>query len=135
MNKPIVKDVLFLQRKCEPALKEDLPIADDLTDTVMAWNTCLGLAANMIGYRKRAIILKERNRIVVMFNPEILKKKNEYVTEEACLSLAGMRETKRYRDIEVQYRDRNWIKRKEKYSGLSAQTIQHEMDHLEGILI
>lgn len=136
MIKPIVKDVFFLGQKSEPAGKEDLSIGQDLQDTLIAnQERCVGMAANMIGFRKRIIIVNIGFINLVMYNPVVLKKDTPYETEEGCLSLSGVRKTTRYQNIEVEYLDSKWKKHRQKYSGWTAQIILHEMDHLEGIII
>lgn len=136
MIRPICKDVLLLRQKSEPATKEDMPIVQDLLDTLKANETrCVGMAANMIGVRKRIIAVNVGFMNVAMINPVIMKKTDAYETEEGCLSLAGIRQTTRYQSIEVEYLDINWNKQRGKYSGWIAQIIQHECDHLEGIII
>ena len=130
MIKPIMKDIFFLGQKSEPATK------DDLQDTLAANRVgCVGMAANMIGVRKNIIIVNMGFVDVVMFNPVIIKMDTPYETEEGCLSLEGVRKTTRYRNIEVEYYDFSWKKRKQKLSGWTAQICQHEMDHLAGIII
>ena len=136
MIKPIVKDVLFLGQKSEEATKNDIVVIDDLIDTLRAnLENCVGLAGNMIGVKKRILVFTVGNLIVPMINPVILKKEKLYETEESCLSLIGFRKTKRYEMIEVKYLDRNFKKQKQVFTGFTAQIIQHEMDHFEGILI
>lgn len=136
MIKPIVKDVLFLGQKSEEATKKDMAVADDLMDTLRAnLQNCVGLAGNMIGVRKRMLVFTVGNLIVPMINPVILKKEKPYETEESCLSLIGVRKTKRYEMIEVEYLDRNFKNQKQVFTGFTAQIIQHEMDHFEGIII
>ena len=136
MIRPIVRDVLFLGQKSAPATKADLPVAQDLQDTLNAnREKCVGMAANMIGVRKRIIIVNMGLANVVMFNPTITKKKDPYETEEGCLSLTGTRETTRYQTIELEYTDIEWKRHKRSFSGWTAQIIQHECDHLDGILI
>ncbi|UXZ08722.1 peptide deformylase [Clostridium perfringens] len=137
MIRPIVKDVLFLRQKSELATKEDIGIIDDLVDTLRAnLESCVGMVANMIGVKKRILVFSIGNIIVPMVNPVILKKKEKsYETEESCLSLTGFRKTTRYEIIEVEYLDRNFKKHKETFSGFTAQIIQHEVDHFEGIII
>ena len=136
MIKPIMKDVLFLGQKSEPATKADLQVGIDLQDTLAAHREeCVGMAANMIGIKKRVIIVNMGMIDIVMFNPVIRKKSGAYETEEGCLSLTGVRKTTRYEKIEVEYLDQNWKKQKMVLSGWPAQICQHEMDHLEGILI
>ena len=136
MQQKIVKDVLFLQQKSEPATKLDLYLAQDLQDTLLAHQeNCVGLAANMIGVRKRVIIFQYGLVPVVMFNPVLLSKSSPYQAEEGCLSLSGSRSTTRYQEITVEYLDRNWEQQHMTLNGLPAQICQHELDHLEGILI
>lgn len=136
MIKPICKDVLFLGQKAEPATKEDMQVVQDLLDTLKANEAgCVGMAANMIGVKKSIIAVNMGFVNVAMINPVIVKKSGAYDTEEGCLSLVGVRKTKRYQDIEVEYFDVNWKKQRNKYSGWTAQIIQHECDHLEGIII
>ena len=136
MVRPIVKDVLFLGQRSAPATKEDLPAAVDLQDTLNAnRDRCVGMAANMIGLKKRIIIVNMGLANVVMFNPKIVQKKDPYETEEGCLSLTGVRKTTRYDRITVEYRDTDWKARRQEYSGWTAQIIQHECDHLEGRII
>ena len=136
MQQKIVKDVLFLQQKSEPATKLDLYLAQDLQDTLLAHQeNCVGLAANMIGVRKRVIIFQYGLVPVVMFNPVLLSKSSPYQAEEGCLSLSGSQSTTRYQEITVEYLDRNWERQNMTLNGLPAQIFQHELDHLEGILI
>ena len=131
-----MKDQFFLAQKSEPATREDLYLAQDLQDTLAAnRDRCVGMAANMIGVRKRAIIVHMGISNVVMFNPKITRKEGPYETEEGCLSLPGERETTRYETITVEYTDATWKKQRATYTGWTAQIIQHECDHLEGILI
>ena len=137
MVREIVKDEAFLSKKSEVATKEDIPVAVDLMDTLKAHaHHCVGLAANMIGEQKRIIAIKDGNTYFAMLNPEIVKKSAKtYKTSEGCLSLAGERETVRHDWIEVKYRDMDFRKQKQKFTGFTAQIIQHEIDHCEGILI
>lgn len=136
MIKNIVKDVLFLEQKSEPATKEDVEVINDLIDTLRAnLDHCVGMAANMIGVKKRILVFSVGNIIVPMVNPVILKKENPYEAEESCLSLEGFRKTTRYETIEVEYLDKNFKKYKQIFTGFTAQIIQHEIDHFEGIII
>ena len=136
MIRPIVKDVFFLGQKSEQATKQDLSVGQDLMDTLRAnQDRCVGMAANMIGVRKKVIIVNMGIMNVVMYNPVIVKKDTPFETEEGCLSLTGVRRTTRYQNIEVEYLDGSWKKQRRKYSGWTAQIIQHECDHLEGIII
>lgn len=137
MVKEIMKDETFLSKKSEVATKEDIPVAVDLIDTLKAHaHHCVGLAANMIGEQKRIIAVKDGNTYFAMLNPEIVKKSAKtYKTSEGCLSLVGERETIRHDWIEVKCRDMDFRKQKQKFTGFTAQIIQHEIDHCEGILI
>ena len=136
MIKPIIKDVFFLGQKSESATKQDLSVGQDLMDTLRAnQDHCVGMAANMIGVKKRIIIVNMGILNVVMYNPVIVKKDTPYETEEGCLSLTGVRKTTRYQNIEVDYYDSSWKKHRQSYSGWTAQIIQHECDHLEGRII
>ncbi|MEE0954753.1 MAG: peptide deformylase [Eubacterium sp.] len=136
MIKPIVKDVFFLGQKSDPATKQDLSVGQDLQDTLVAnQDRCVGMAANMIGVRKRIIIVNIGFMNLVMYNPVILKKDTPYETEEGCLSLEGVRKTTRYQNIEVEYLDSSWKKHRQKFSGWTAQIVLHELDHLEGVII
>lgn len=136
MIKPICRDIFILNQKAEPATKDDMQVVRDLLDTLKAnENGCVGMAANMIGVRKRIIAINMGFMNVAMMNPVIVKKSGAYEAEEGCLSLIGVRKTTRYREIEVEYQDINWNKQRSKYSGFIAQIIQHECDHLEGIII
>jgi peptide deformylase len=136
MIRPIVKDVFFLGQKSESATKQDLSVGQNLLDTLHAnRNHCVGMAANMIGVKKRIIIVNMGIMNTVMYNPVIVKKDSPYETEEGCLSLTGVRKTTRYQNIEVEYYDSSWKKHRQAYSGWIAQIIQHECDHLEGIII
>ena len=136
MVREVVHDVLFLGQKSEPATQADKQVAIDLLDTLKAHEEgCVGMAANMIGVRKRIIAVNMGFLNVAMLNPKIVKKSGKYETEEGCLSLEGVRKCTRYQEIEVEYEDMNFKKQRQKYSGWTAQIIQHECDHLEGIII
>ena len=141
MIKELIHDPIFLARKSEAATKEDLQVAQDLLDTLIAnKDGCVGMAANMIGVKKRIIaFLDESGRdltYTVMFNPEIIKKDGAYNTEEGCLSLlGGPRSCKRYKSIKVKYQTTDLQTRIKTYTGWTAQIIQHEVDHCEGVLI
>ena len=141
MIKPIMRDIFFLNQKSEPATKADQQVAVDLQDTLKANEEhCVGMAANMIGVKKNMIIVNMGNGFlgsanVVMMNPVILKKSGPYEAEEGCLSISGTRKTTRYQEIEVQYEDIHWNRQKEKFTGWTAQIIQHEIDHCNGIII
>ena len=136
MIRPIVRDIMFLSQKAEDAGTADLGIAQDLQDTLNAHKTeCVGMAANMIGYRKKMIIVSLGPGNTVMLNPVITKKSEPFETEEGCLSLSGTRKTTRYRKITLQYQDLSMQKHTQEFSGWTAQIIQHECDHLQGIII
>jgi peptide deformylase len=136
MVKPIMKDIFFLNQKSEPATKADNQVVQDLLDTLKANRAgCVGMAANMIGVKKQIIAVNMGMFDMAMINPVITKKSGAYQTEEGCLSLDGIRSTTRYQEIEVEYFDISWKRQKQKYSGWIAQVIQHECDHLEGIII
>lgn len=136
MIKPIVRDIFFLGQKAGRAVKADMAVGRDLLDTLQAnRDRCVGMAANMIGVRKAVIVVHMGAADIVMFNPVVLKKEGPYEAEEGCLSLDGVRKTTRYEYIEVEFYDMSWKKRRQKLRGLPAQICQHELDHLEGILI
>ena len=136
MIKPVIRDIFFLGQKSEEATKQDLSVGQDLQDTLNAnQDRCVGMAANMIGIKKRIIIVNMGFLNIVMYNPVILKKDSPYETEEGCLSLDGVWKTIRYENIEVEYLDSSWKKHRQQYSGWTAQIIQHEVDHLNGIII
>lgn len=136
MIKPIMRDVLFLSQPSEPATREDISIGRDLQDTLNAHKEeCVGMAANMIGVRKNIIIVNMGFFDVVMFNPVIISRNGKYETEEGCLSLTGVRPCVRYQEIEVEYLDFSWKKQRQKFSGWTAQIVQHECDHLSGKII
>ena len=137
MVREIVKDEDFLKQKSESATRDDIAIAVDLIDTLKVHaHHCVGLAANMIGEHKRIIAVKKGELYLAMVNPEIVKKSTkEYKVKEGCLSLIGERETIRHDWIEIKYRDMDFRKQKQKFSGFTAQIIQHEIDHCNGILI
>ena len=136
MVRNIVRDPLFLSQPSEPAGLMDAPLAQDLIDTLAAnADRCVGLAANMIGARKRMLVFAAGPLGVVMINPVILKKSGPYEAEEGCLSLQGQRTTTRYQEIEVEYLDRSFKKQRGTFRDFTAQIIQHEMDHFEGKLI
>lgn len=136
MIKPIVRDIFFLGQKSEDATKQDTSIGQDLQDTLAAnRDRCVGMAANMIGVKKRIIIVNVGIMNLVMYNPVILKKDTPYETEEGCLSLDGVRKTTRYQNIEVEYLDSRWKKYRQTFSSWTAQIIQHEIDHTEGRVI
>ena len=136
MIKAIVRDVFFLSQKSEPATKEDAFVIQDLLDTLEAnRDRCVGMAANMIGVKKNIIVINIGMIKMAMVNARIIKKSQPYETEEGCLSLDGVRKTTRYRNIEVEYLDRNFKKQKQMYSGWIAQIIQHGLDHVAGVII
>jgi len=136
MVRPIVRDVLFLSRKSEPATQRDGAVGRDLRDTLQAnRERCVGMAANMIGVNRRVIIVNIGFTDVVMYNPVLLSKDTPYEAEEGCLSLDGLRRATRFQNIEIEYRDAAWKIHRQRYSGWIAQIIQHELDHLEGIVI
>lgn len=136
MVKPIVRDILFLGQKSEPVTPMDVNIMMDLQDTLAAHrDRCVGMAANMIGYKKRMIIVRIGFENVIMINPVLISKSEPYETEEGCLSLEGKRKTTRYHSIEVEFQDTKFTKKKMKFEGMIAQIVLHEMDHLEGIII
>ena len=136
MIQPICKDVFFLGRPSRPAQIEDSPIAADLLDTLSAnRERCVGMAANMIGQAVRIIAVDNGGELLVMYNPEILKREGAFETEEGCLSLEGTRKTTRYRKIKVRYRNEAFQTRIKTFLGFTAQIIQHECDHLEGKII
>ena len=136
MIREICKEEAFLAQKAVPAGAEDLGVAQDLLETLEAHKEgCVGMAANMIGVNKRIIAFDNEGVYMVMFNPEIVKKSGVYETEEGCLSLMGLRRTKRFRSIKVQYQNEKLQMRLKTFTGWTAQIIQHEIDHCEGILI
>ena len=136
MKRPIVHDPLFLAQKSEPATEADRQVIIDLVDTLRAnLDRCVGMAANMIGEKKRIIVFCNGLMQMVMVNPQITAKSGEYETEEGCLSLAGTRKTKRYRKITVTYQDQTFRNKTASFEGFTAQIIQHEVDHCDGILI
>ena len=136
MIKPITKDPIFLAQKSVPATILDLPVAQDLKDTLEAHREgCVGMAANMIGVNKQIIIFDDHGSATVMFNPELVKCSGAYEAEEGCLSLSGVRKTRRWRQIKVQYQNERFETRLKTYTGFTAQIIQHEIDHCNGVLI
>ena len=137
MERAIIKDPVFLAVISTAATKEDQVIAQDLLDTLTANQArCLGLAASMIGASKRVIAFFDDKTPVLMYNPIIIKTSGKrYESEEGCLSLTGVRKTLRYEKIKVQYEDVHWKRRIRSFQGLSAQIIQHEMDHCDGVII
>ena len=137
MVKELMHDPIFLSLKSELATKDDLPVAQDLLDTLTAHKDgCVGMAANMIGAKKRIICFDNEGTYMTMFNPQILKKSGPYDTEEGCLSLlGGPRKCKRYQTIKVQWQNEKFQTRIKTFTGWTAQIIQHEIDHCNGILI
>ena len=137
MIKQLTHDPIFLSLKSEVATKEDSQVAEDLLDTLTAHKDgCVGMAANMIGIRKRIIAFDNEGTYMVMFNPEIIKKSEPYETEEGCLSLlGGPRKCKRYKSIKVKWQTAEMQVRIKTFTGFSAQIIQHEVDHCNGVLI
>ena len=137
MIRELVHDPILLAQKSAPATKEDLQTAQDLLDTLVAHReTCVGMAANMIGICKQIIVFDNEGTPMLMFNPQIIKASGEYETEEGCLSLlGGPRKTKRYQKIKVQYQTQEFQVRLKTFEGWTAQIIQHEIDHCNGILI
>lgn len=136
MIKPITKDTLFLQQQSQEASQADLSIGKDLQDTLLAHqDACVGLAANMIGVQKRIIIISLGFGHLVMYNPVLISKAKPYKTEESCLSLKGSRPTTRYEEIVIRYRNQDWQEVTMPFTGFTAQIIQHELDHLEGVIV
>ena len=131
-----MKDAAFLSQKAEPATPEDLSIAADLLETLQVHQAgCVGMAANMIGVNKRIIAFDNEGKYMLMFNPDIIKRSEPYEAEEGCLSLTGTRRTKRWNSIKVQYQNEKFQTRCKTFTGWTAQIIQHEIDHCEGIII
>lgn len=136
MVREIMKDEAFLAEASEKATAEDAEIARDLLETLEAHKAgCVGMAANMIGVRRRIIAFDNEGSYMVMFNPEIVKKSGAYEAEEGCLSLTGTRKTRRWQSIKVQYQNEKMQIRLKTFTGWTAQIIQHEIDHCEGIII
>ena len=136
MVRPVCRDIFLLSQKSAPADKADLPMAMDLADTLRAnADACVGMAANMIGVLKRIIAVEAEDGYLVLFNPVILKKSGQYEAEEGCLSLEGVRKTKRWQSIKVQYQTMDGKPRIKTFTGWTAQIIQHEIDHCDGILV
>ena len=136
MVREIMKDQFFLSRPSAPATEEDLSVGQDLLDTLAAHRDgCVGMAANMIGFSKRIIVFDNDGTDMLMFNPEIIAKSGSYEAEEGCLSLPGTRKTERWQKITVKYQDKHLRPKQKTFSGWTAQIVQHEIDHLSGILI
>ena len=136
MIRPICRDTMILSQKAAPATPADAQVITDLNDTLRAHlEGCVGMAANMIGIPKRIIVIALGSMILTMVNPVILERSGPYEAEEGCLSLSGVRRAKRYRSITVSWQDVGFAPHRMTYDGFAAQIIQHEVDHLEGILI
>ena len=136
MIRDICKDQAFLAQKAEPASPEDLPVAADLLETLEVHRDgCVGMAANMIGVNKRIIAFDNEGAYMVMFNPVIIRQSGPYETQEGCLSLTGVRKTKRFQTVKVQWQNEKFQTRLKTFTGWTAEIIQHEIDHCEGILI
>lgn len=136
MIRPIVTSPLMLRMPSVDATSDDASIGQDLLDTLAAHaHECVGMAANMIGQRKRVIVVQDGPRVRLMYNPVIVDRANEYQTEEGCLSLSGTRPAVRWRRIRVSYLDENFAPHTESFTGYTAQIIQHEIDHCNGVLI
>lgn len=136
MIKEINHNLAFLSQKAEPATEEDKQVMEDLLDTLRAnLDRCVGMAANMIGVNKNIIAICQGNKQLAMMNVRITKKSNPYNAQESCLSIAGVKGTIRYKDIEVEYQDQDFVIQKKRFTGFVAQIIQHEVDHCDGILI
>ena len=136
MVREICRDEAFLSQRAEPATKDDLGTAQDLLDTLLAHKEgCVGMAANMIGVNKRIIAFDNDGAYLVMLNPVIIRQSEPYEAEEGCLSLTGTRKTKRFRSIKVQWQNEMLQTRLKTFTGWTAEIIQHEIDHCEGILI
>ena len=136
MIQEICKDEKFLAQKSEKATPEDAPVAADLLETLEAHKEgCVGMAANMIGVSKRIIAFDNEGTYMMMYNPEIVKKSGSYEAEEGCLSLSGTRRTRRWQSIKVQYQNEKFQTRLKTFTGWTAQIIQHEIDHCDGVLI
>ena len=136
MIREICRDETFLAQKAAPATADDLATAQDLLDTLTAHkDSCVGMAANMIGVCKRIIAFDNEGTYMVMFNPVIVKQSGAYEAQEGCLSLTGVRKTKRFQTIKVQWQNEQFQTRLKTFTGWTAEIIQHEIDHCEGILI
>ena len=136
MIRAICRDEAFLAQKAEPATPDDLSVAADLLETLEYHkNGCVGMAANMIGVNKRIIAFDNEGTYMVMFNPELVKKSGPYDAEEGCLSLTGTRPAKRWQSIKVRWQNEQFQVRLKTFTGWTAQIIQHELDHCEGIII
>lgn len=136
MVRDICKDQFFLAQKAAPATLDDLAVAQDLLDTLAAHREgCVGMAANMIGVNKRIIAFDNEGKFEVMLNPEIIKQSGTYEAEEGCLSLDGTRKARRYRTIKVRWLNEKLQERIKTFTGFTAEIIQHEIDHCEGVII
>ena len=136
MIREICKDDAFLAQKAEPDTQDDLQVAADLLETLEYHkDSCVGMAANIIGINKRIIVFDNEGTYMVMYNPEIIKKSELYQTEEGCLSLTGTRPVKRWKSIKVRWQNEKFQERLKTFSGWTAQIIQHEIDHCEGVII
>lgn len=136
MIRDICKDEAFLSQKAQPATLDDLPVAVDLLETLEHHKDgCVGMAANMIGMNKRIIAFDNEGKYMVMFNPEIIRKSGPYSAEEGCLSLSGIRPAKRWKSIKVRWQNERFQERVKTFTGWTAQIIQHELDHCQGIVI
>ena len=136
MIREICRDETFLAQKAAPATADDLATAQDLLDTLTAHkDSCVGMAANMIGVCKRIIAFDNEGTYMVMFNPVIIRQSGPYEAEEGCLSLSGVRKTKRFQTVKVQWQNEKFQTRLKTFTGWTAEIIQHEIDHCEGILI
>ena len=136
MVREICRDTFFLAQKAAPAAADDLGAAQDLLDTLAAHRDgCVGMAANMIGVNKRIIAFDNEGTYMVMFNPQIVKQSGGYEAEEGCLSLSGTRKTRRFRTVKVQWQNEKLQPRCKTFTGWTAEIIQHEIDHCEGVLI
>ena len=136
MIRDICKDETVLSQKAEPATPDDVPIAADLLETLEHHKEgCVGMAANMIGVNKRILVFDNQGTYLVMFNPEIVKRSQPYQAQEGCLSLTGTRTARRWKTIKVRWQNEKFQERLKTFTGWTAQIIQHEIDHCEGIII
>lgn len=136
MVREIMRDISFLSQKSEIATQADEGTANDLLDTLKFHKSgCVGMAANMIGVRRRIIAIEDNGKYILMYNPEILRRSDPYEAEEGCLSLVGVRKARRYKSIKVKYQNECFQTRIKTFSGFTAQIIQHEIDHCDGVII
>lgn len=136
MIRDICRDEAFLSQKAEPATPQDMQTAADLLETLEHHRDgCVGMAANMIGVNRRIIAFDNEGEYMLMFNPEIIKKSSPYEAEEGCLSLTGLRRTRRWQSIKVRWQNERFQERIKTFTGWTAEIIQHEIDHCEGIII